>query len=68
MNDLKDIAKEKFHSTTIDAATIALKANVKQLIIGHYSARYKVLEPLLIEAQSLFPNTSLAEDGKLFII
>jgi ribonuclease Z len=63
MNDRAESAREKLHSTTKDAATLALKANVSKLIIGHFSARYDVLEPLLEEARSVFPNTILAEDG-----
>lgn len=61
-------AAEKFHSTAIEAATIALKANVKQLIIGHYSARYDDLQPLLEEARSIFPATELAIEGERFQI
>jgi ribonuclease Z len=57
-----------FHSTSEQAATIALKANVGQLIIGHFSSRYRELELLLEEAKSIFPNTMLAEEGKSFII
>lgn len=64
MNDMQDRAKETFHSTTIQAATIAQKADVRQLMIGHYSARYKDLQPLLEEAQSVFKNTLLAEEGQ----
>jgi ribonuclease Z len=66
MEDMKPRAVETFHSTTIDAATIAKKAGVKQLIIGHYSARYSVLEPMQAEAQSVFPNTLLAEEGRCY--
>jgi ribonuclease Z len=68
MQDMALVAKEKFHSTTIEAATIALKANVKQLIIGHYSARYHDLEPLLLETKTVFNNTLLAEEGKSYTI
>ena len=64
MNDMLDRAKETYHSTTIQAATIAQKAQVHQLMIGHYSARYKELEPLLEEAKSVFENTLLAEEGE----
>lgn len=63
MNEMLDRAKETYHSTTIQAATIAQKAQVKQLMIGHYSARYKELEPLLDEAKSVFKDTLLAEEG-----
>ena len=56
-------AKEKFHSTAKQAAGIARDANVGQLLIGHFSARYKDINPLLTEARSIFPNTIAAEDG-----
>ena len=58
--------KSTLHSTASDAANIALKANVKQLIIGHYSARYGDLNPLLQEAKAIFPNTKLSLDGSKF--
>ncbi len=57
-------AKETMHSTAIQAATIARKANVKQLILGHYSARYEDVSGLLTEAKSVFENTILSKDGK----
>jgi len=63
MQDMTQIAHEKFHSTTIEAATLAKKAGVKKLLIGHFSARYEDLQPLLDEARSVFPETYLAEDG-----
>ena len=59
-------AKETMHSTALQAATIAKMANVKQLILGHYSARYEDVSELLIEAKSVFENTFLSEDGKFF--
>lgn len=59
-------AAEKGHSNTIDAATIAKKANVKKLIIGHFSSRYSQLEPLAEEARTVFENTEVAEEGKTF--
>jgi len=64
MNDLQERAKQTMHSTTIDAATIAQKANVKCLIVGHYSQRYYDLTPLLEEVQTLFPDTLLAIEGQ----
>lgn len=63
MEDKAKDAHLKFHSTAREAATIALKANVRQLLIGHYSARYKEVESLLSEAKSVFPNTILGQDG-----
>lgn len=63
MEDKAADARAKFHSTAREAATIALKANVKQLAIGHYSARYQEVESLLAEARQVFPDTILGQDG-----
>jgi ribonuclease Z len=59
-------AKETFHSTALQAATIAQKAAVKKLIIGHYSARYVDVTPLVNEAQSVFPETIAGEEGLVY--
>lgn len=64
MKDKAERAKETFHSTAEQAATIAQKAEVKKLMIGHYSARYKDLNPLLAEAKAVFENTVLAVEGE----
>lgn len=61
-------SKETFHSTARQAATIALKANVKKLIIGHYSARYSNQNLLLDEARSVFENTLQGEDLTVYEI
>lgn len=66
MHDMLVRAEETFHTTALQAAEIAMKANVKRLLIGHFSARYRELEPLLEEARSVFPETSLAIEGKTF--
>lgn len=50
------------HSTARQAATIAAKANVKKLILGHYSSRYEDDEPFRAEAQDIFPNVILANE------
>lgn len=68
MNNREVNAAEKFHSTTGQAATIAHKAGVKKLLIGHYSARYDDLQPLLDEACAVFPETMLAVEGSIFEI
>lgn len=60
------LASKTMHSTAIEAATIALKANVEQLILGHYSTRYKNIALFKEEAQTVFPNVELADDGKTF--
>lgn len=57
-------AQRTSHSTTEQAAQIAQAAGVKHLLLGHFSARYADLTPLLEEARSYFPNTELAEEGK----
>ena len=59
-------AEDTFHSTAKSAATIALKAEVKRLVIGHFSARYRELLPILEEAIEIFPDTDLALEGNLF--
>ena len=61
-------AKERGHSTTADAATVAAKASAKRLIIGHFSSRYKDLQPLLEEARAIFPATDIAREGEIFTI
>jgi ribonuclease Z len=61
--DKQEDARAKFHSTAIEAASIAQKAGVKKLMIGHYSARYRDVNLLLKEAWTVFPNTFAAEDG-----
>ena len=61
--DFADRAKETGHSTTYEAATIAKKSAVKNLLIGHFSQRYKNIDELFIEAKATFKNTRLAESG-----
>lgn len=57
------LAQKTFHSTAAQAAQIALDAQVHRLILGHFSSRYQTEDVLLQEAQHVFPNTILAEDG-----
>lgn len=54
------------HSSAIEAATIAKKANVGQLILGHYSTRYDDVSSFKDEAQTVYDNVELAEAGKVF--
>lgn len=58
-----DRAKSTFHSTALEAATIAQKANVKRLVLGHLSARYDSVDEHLTEAKSGFEAVEVAEDG-----
>ncbi len=64
--ELAGRAAMTFHSTAAQAADIARRAEVKQLVIGHFSSRYKVLDSFLAESQAVFPHTALAEEGKVF--
>lgn len=64
----KGRAKETMHSTAKQAAEIAKKANAGKLLIGHYSARYHDLSPLLKEAKTVFDKTFLVQDGYTFKI
>lgn len=66
LDELKHKAQSTHHSTAKEAAEFATIAGVKKLLIGHYSSRYKDLQPLLAEAQAVFPDTELAEEGKVF--
>jgi ribonuclease Z len=61
-------ATNTMHSTAKQAATIALKANAKQLCLGHYSTRYKNIEDFKTEAETIFKNVILAEDAKIIKI
>ena len=67
-NEHKARAKETLHSTAMQAATIAAKADVEKLIIGHFSPRYRSLDILLQEAKSVFEKTSIVNDGDVFVI
>lgn len=61
-------ARDRGHSTTLDAAKAALKAGAQRLIIGHYSSRYKDEGVLVEEARTLFPDTWPATEGVTFRI
>lgn len=62
LEEKKDRAKETMHSTALQAAKLAKKANVKQLILTHISPRYKDSKVILEEAIKVFKNTLIAED------
>ncbi len=61
-------ARERGHSTTVEAARIALKAGAGRLVIGHYSSRYKEESVLVEEARTVFPDTHPATEGTTFTI
>jgi ribonuclease Z len=61
-----DKALKTMHSTAKQAATIAKLSDVKHLIMGHYSTRYASIEVFKEEAETIFPDVVLADDGKTF--
>ncbi|MGI4885486.1 MAG: ribonuclease Z [Janthinobacterium lividum] len=63
LDDLHVRAAQTHHSTARQAAQLARDAGVGRLLIGHFSSRYKALEPLLHEAQAVFPTAELATEG-----
>jgi ribonuclease Z len=60
------LAQKTLHSTAKEAARIALKANVKHLVLGHYSTRYDGIERFKEEAEEIFPYVLLGDDGLSF--
>lgn len=66
VNDDADRALKTKHSTTLQAATMAQKANAKKLIIGHFSARYDDVIELVDEARTIFQETYAADEGQHF--
>jgi ribonuclease Z len=68
LEDRADLAKKTKHSTTKQAAQIAKDAAAKQLILGHYSGRYKDISLFQKEASEIFKNVDLAEPGKVFTV
>lgn len=68
LHELLDRANLTHHSTALQAAQVALESGAQHLLIGHFSSRYKVLQPLWDEARSVFKNTQLAMEGITYAI
>jgi len=68
LDELSDRAAKTYHTTAKQAALIAQKAGVGQLVIGHFSSRYYDTEPFLLEAGTIFERTSLGTEGSSFYI
>jgi ribonuclease Z len=64
----KEKATARFHSTAMQAAEIAKAANAKQLLLGHFSSKYKDPEPFRDEAATIFPNTIATIEGTTYEI
>jgi ribonuclease Z len=61
-------AEKTQHTTAQEAGQLAAAARVKRLVLGHFSARYSDLTPLLQEAQRYFEATQLAEEGEAIVL
>ncbi len=61
-------AAETYHCTAKQAAKIAQLSAAKKLLLGHFSTRYPDLSDLLTEAQTIFPNSCLSEEGATYSI
>jgi len=68
LHEMLDRAMATYHTTALQAAEIAVEVGAKKLLIGHYSARYKDLKPLLDESKTVFDATQLALEGKWYPI
>ena len=68
LDNLRERADQRFHSTTRQAALIAQKGKVRKLLIGHFSSKYDTLEEFEKEAREVFPNTELALEGTVYMI
>ncbi len=67
-NDMKERAIQTYHTTAEQAAQFAKDAEVGKLILGHFSARYKELDPIISEAKEVFKNSELAIEGAKFVV
>ncbi len=68
LDNLRERAESRFHSTSRQAAMIAKKARVKKLLIGHFSSKYDTLEEFETEAREIFPDTELALEGVAYTV
>lgn len=67
-NDLDDKAQKYYHSTTGQAARVALDAGVRRLIVGHYSTRIADFDRYISECREVFPETYCSQDGDVIEI
>lgn len=67
LNDLSEKAKARFHSTSIDAAMIAKKANAGRLLLGHFSSMYEDLSEFEDQARTIFQNAEVSVEGTCYV-
>ena len=68
LDEMRDRAKERFHSTAKQAATVAFNAAVNKLILGHFSSKYEILDAFRQEAEAVFPDVELAREGVTYLV
>lgn len=68
LHNLAEKARARYHSTSIQAATLARKAGVKRLLVGHFSSKYEDLAPFLEECSSVFSHTDIASEGATYFV
>lgn len=68
LHEMLERATETYHTTALQAGEVAKKCKVGQMLIGHFSARYRALDELLAESRSVFENTELAIEGRSFLV
>jgi ribonuclease Z len=68
LKELETRAISRFHSTTVQAADSAQRANAGRLLIGHFSSKYETLDEFLNETQAIFPRTELALEGVTYYV
>ena len=68
MNHHADKATLTKHSTAAQAADLARQAQVRRLLLGHFSSRYELLDELLAEATAIFPPTELSQEGRTYTV
>jgi ribonuclease Z len=66
--EMAEMAEKTFHSTTIQAATVAKDAGAKNLVVGHYSSRFPSVDFYLDQIKTIFPEALLAHDGDVIEI
>lgn len=64
----REKATKRFHSTAAQAAELAKMAGAQQLLLGHFSSKYKDLDPFYVEASAIFPNTHVSIEGTAYEI
>jgi ribonuclease Z len=68
LDNQREKAESRFHSTSKQAAALALKAAAGKLLIGHFSSRYETLDEFETEAREVFPNSHIAVEGVCYIV